>query len=249
MGRLDGKTALITGATSGIGWATARLFMEEGARVAITGQDEGRLVEAADALGGDVLAVRTEMRSLSDIDAMIGEVEEAFGGLDVLFANAGVTWASPFAQEDEESFDGQVDINLKGPFFVVQRAEPILNEGASVVLTTSTLDEMGMPGMGVYAASKAAVRSLTRSFAAELVERGIRVNAVSPGPIDTPIYSKLGMPPEAVQQMAAGLVEQIPMRRFGRPEEVAKAVLFLASEDSSFVLGEELAVDGGWTQL
>ena len=249
MGKLDGKTALVTGGTSGIGFATAKLFLEEGARVAITGQDKGRLREAEETLGDGALALRAEMGSLADIENMTGRVRDEFGGLDVLFANAGVTWTAPFAEEDEKSFEGQMDINFKGPFFLLQKADSILNLGASIVLNTSILNEMGMPGMSVYAASKAAVRSLVRSSAAELVGRSIRVNAVSPGPIETPIYEKLGMPPELLQQMATGLLEQVPMHRFGHPDEVARAVLFLASEDSSFILGEELAVDGGWSKL
>ena len=249
MGKLDGKTALITGGTSGIGFATAKLFAEEGARVAITGQDKGRLYEAVGDLGEDVLPIRAEMSSLSDIEAMVEEVRESFGALDVLFVNAGVTWAAPFAEVDEEAFDGQVAINVKGPFFTVQKAAPILNEGSSVILTTSVLNEMGMPGMSVYSASKAAVRSLTRTFAAEMVGQEVRVNAVSPGPIDTPIYSKLEMEPEALQEMAGQLVGQIPMKRFGQSEEIAGAALFLASDDSSFMHGEEITVDGGWSRL
>lgn len=249
MGKLDGKTALITGGTSGIGFATARLFVEEGARVAITGQDKGRLYEAAGDLGEDVIPIQAEMSSLPDIEAMVEEVRESFGTLDVLFANAGVTWAAPFTEIDEESFDGQVAINVKGPFFTVQKAAAILNHGASVILTTSVLNEMGMPGMSVYSASKAAVRSLTRTFAAEMVGQEVRVNAVSPGPIDTPIYSKLGMEPEALQEMAGQLVGQIPMKRFGQSEEIASIALFLASDDSSFMHGEEITVDGGWSRL
>jgi len=249
MGKLDGKAALITGGTSGIGLATARLFLEEGARVAITGQDEGRIAEAAEQLGDGVAAVRAEMSSLKDIEAMVEEARDRFGGLDVLFVNAGVTWAAPFGEVDEQAFDGQVAINLKGPFFTVQKAAPVLNEGASVILTTSNLGEMGMPGMSVYSASKAALRSLARTLAAELVGRGVRVNALAPGPTETPIYGKLGMPPEAVEAMAGQIAGQIPMKRFGRPEEIARAALFLASDDSSFVLGEEVLVDGGWTRL
>jgi NAD(P)-dependent dehydrogenase (short-subunit alcohol dehydrogenase family) len=249
MARLHGKTALITGGTSGIGYAAATLFKAEGARVAITGQDEGRLADAADSLGSDILALRAEMRSLDDIDAMIGRVRDTFGGLDVLFVNAGVTWPAPLGAVDEAHFDGQVAINLKAPFFTVQKAAPILRDGASVILTTSCLDEMGLAGMSVYSASKAALRSLARTFSAELSGRGIRVNAVAPGPIDTPIYGKLGMSAEQLDGLAADLKQKIPLQRFGKPEEIARAALFLASADSSFMLGEEITVDGGWARL
>ncbi len=164
-------------------------------------------------------------------------------------ANAGITKPAPVNAVDESHINEQFDINFKGVFFTVQKALPILNNPASIVLNTSCLDEMGMPGMSIYSASKAAVRSLARSFSAELVGQGIRVNAVSPGPIETPIYSKLGMPTEAVQAMAEGLIGKIPMGRFGQADEVAKAVLFLASDDSSFMLGEEIVVDGGWSKV
>jgi len=266
--RLAGKTALVTGATTGIGRAAAALFLAEGARVAITGQDAGRLEDARTALAGiagttgaagaagagAVHAVRADARSVADLAALPGLVEEAFGappdgGLDVLFVNAGVTWPGPLDAVDEAAFDGQVAINFKGPFFTVQRLLPLLRPGASVVLTTSCLDEMGLAGMSVYAATKAAVRSLARTLSAELVGRGVRVNAVAPGPTDTPIYGKLGMPPEDLAAFAGSVAAQVPMRRFGTADEIARAALFLASDDSGFMLGHELVVDGGWSAL
>jgi len=249
MARLADKTALITGGTSGIGYAAAELFKAEGARVAITGQDEARLADAARRLGNDVLALRAEMSSLHEIESMVDRVRDAFGGLDILFVNAGVTWPAPIEGVDEAHFDGQMAINLKGPFFTIQRAAPLLRDGASVILTTSCLGEMGLAGMSVYSASKAALRSLARTFSAELAPRNIRVNAVAPGPIDTPIYGKLGMTAEQLDGFAAELKQKIPMHRFGQPSEIAKAALFLASSDSSFMLGEEITVDGGWARL
>lgn len=249
MAKLNGKMALITGGTTGIGFATAKLFQQEGAQVAIVGQDQQRLDKAAKELGSDALAIRADMRSLADIDAMVTKVKDYFGGLDVLFVNAGVTNPASIIEVDEAFLDEQMDINFKGPFFTLQKAIPILHDKSSIVLTTSCLDQMGMPGMSIYSASKAALRSLARTLSAELVGRGIRVNAVSPGPIKTPIYQKLGFSQEQLDQFAIQLTEKIPMHRFGEPEEIAKAVLFLASEDSSFVLGEELVVDGGWAEL
>ncbi|MEM8805135.1 MAG: SDR family oxidoreductase [Cyanobacteria bacterium P01_G01_bin.38] len=248
MNRLQGKTVLITGGTTGIGFVTAKLLQQEGAAVAISGQNPQRLDQASAELG-DVLAVRADSRSLEEISQMVGQVESRFGSLDVLFANAGVTMPMPIMGVDEAHINEQMNINFKGVFFTIQKALPIMRDGGSIVLTTSCLNQMGMPGMSVYAASKAAVRSLARSLSAELGDRNIRVNAISPGPIETPIYSKLGMPAADLEQMASQLTKQIPMHRFGQPEEIAKAVLFLASDESSFVLGEEIVVDGGWSAL
>ncbi|PSO71090.1 MAG: short-chain dehydrogenase [Cyanobacteria bacterium QH_3_48_40] len=211
MARLDGKTALITGGTTGIGLETAKLFQQEGARIALTGQNQER-----------------------DIEAMALQVKEQLGGLDVLFVNAGITKSASLAEVDEAHIDEQMGINFKGAFFTIQKVVPFIRDRGSIVLTTSCLNQMGMPGMSIYAASKAALRSLAQTLSAELTERGIRINAVSPGPIETPAYSKLGLPQEALQQMAGQLVEKVPMR---------------ASEDSSFMLGEELVVDGGWAEL
>ena len=249
MARLDGKTALITGGTTGIGLETAKLFQQEGARIALTGQNQERLNEAAQKLGSETVAIRANMQSLADIEAMALQVKEQLGGLDVLFVNAGITKSASLAEVDEAHIDEQMGINFKGAFFTIQKVVPFIRDRGSIVLTTSCLNQMGMPGMSIYAASKAALRSLAQTLSAELAERGIRVNAVSPGPIETPAYSKLGLPQEALQQMAGQLVEKVPMRRFGQPEEIARAALFLASEDSSFMLGEELVVDGGWAEL
>ncbi len=249
MTRLAGKKALITGGTTGIGFATAKRFLEEGAQVAISGQNRERLQEALGKLGNNAIGILADLSLVSNVQTMIDYVQRDLGSLDILVANAGITKPAPVNMVDEAHINEQFDINFKGVFFTVQKALPILNNPASIVLNTSCLDEMGMPGMSIYSASKAAVRSLARSFSAELVGQGIRVNAVSPGPIETPIYSKLGMPAEAVQAMAEGLIGQIPMGRFGQADEVAKAILFLASDESSFMLGEELVVDGGWSKI
>lgn len=249
MARLDGKTALITGGTTGIGLETAKLFQTEGARIAFTGQNQERLNEAAQKLGSEAYAIRANTQSVADIEAMALQVKEQLGGLDVLFVNAGITKSASLAEVDEAHIDEQMGINFKGAFFTIQKVVPFIRDQGSIVLTTSCLNQMGMPGMSIYAASKAALRSLAQTLSAELAERGIRVNAVSPGPIETPLYGKLALPQEALQQMAGQLVEKVPMRRFGQPEEIARAALFLASEDSSFMLGEELVVDGGWAEL
>jgi NAD(P)-dependent dehydrogenase (short-subunit alcohol dehydrogenase family) len=249
MAKLSGKKALITGGTTGIGFATAKRFLEEGAQVAISGQNQERLQEALSKLSNNAIGILADLSLANNVQTMVDRVKRDFGSLDILVANAGITKPAPVNIVDEAHIDEQFDLNFKGVFFTVQKALPILNNPASIVLNTSCLDEMGMPGMSIYSASKAAVRSLARSFSVELVGQGIRVNAVSPGPIETPIYSKLGMPAEAVQSMAAGLIQQIPMGRFGQADEVAKAILFLASDDSSFMLGEEIVVDGGWSKI
>jgi len=249
MRKLEGKVAVITGGNSGIGLATAKEFKEQGARVVITGRDQQTLDEAKRDIGGDVLAVRSDTSRLTDIDKLLAAVKEKFGKIDVLFVNAGIGKFVPVAEVTEELFDSIMDINFKGAYFTIQKALPFLNDNASIVLNTSIVAHIGMPNSSVYAASKAALLTLVRTLSAELVGRGIRVNAVSPGPISTPILNRLGLPPEALAETKNGLEGQVPMKRFGRPEEIAKTVLFLASSDSSFLLGTEIIADGGMSQL
>jgi NAD(P)-dependent dehydrogenase (short-subunit alcohol dehydrogenase family) len=249
MTRFKDKTVLITGGTTGIGWATAKLLLQEGARVAITGQDEQRVLDAKQSLGGEVVALRADVSSASDMAAVATRLKAEFGGLDIVFANAGIARPMPIGDVDEANIDDQVNVNFKGVIYTVQKMLPLLRNPSSIVLTSSTMAEKGIGGMGVYAATKAAVRSLARTLSAELVGRGIRVNAVSPGLTETPIYSKLGMNPDAVQAWAGQLVSGVPMKRFARADEVARAVAFLASEDSAYMLGENVLVDGGVATL
>jgi NAD(P)-dependent dehydrogenase (short-subunit alcohol dehydrogenase family) len=249
MSRLDGKIALITGGTGGIGLATAQLFVREGAKIAITGQNRERLKQAAETLGAEVLVIRAEARSRPDLDMVFAQIKERWNKLDILFANAGIAQFSPLLDVDETFINETMDINFKGVLFTVQKAVPLMPENSSIVFNTSINNQMGMPNSGIYAASKAALRSLVRVLAAELIERGIRVNAVSPGPVKTSIISKTGVSQEQLEQITAKLKQSVPLKRFGQPEEIAKAVLFLASDEASFVLGEELVVDGGWTGL
>jgi NAD(P)-dependent dehydrogenase (short-subunit alcohol dehydrogenase family) len=250
MGKLEGKVAVITGGNSGIGLATAKEFKEQGARVVITGRDQQSLDEAKREIGGgDVLAVRSEASNLTDIDKLFTAVKETFGHIDVLFINAGVGKFAPIEAVTEESFDLVMDVNFKGAYFTIQKALPHLNDNASIILNASINAHIGMPNSSVYAASKAALITLARTLSAELVGRGIRVNAISPGPIATPILNRLGLAPETLEATEKSLKEQIPMKRFGRPEEIAKTALFLASSDSSFLLGTEIVADGGMSQL
>jgi NAD(P)-dependent dehydrogenase (short-subunit alcohol dehydrogenase family) len=245
MGKLEGKVAVITGGNSGIGLATAKEFRREGARVVITGRDARTLGEAAKEIGGDVLALRSDSSSLKEVDELFTAVKERFGHVDVLFVNAGVGKFAPLEETDEELFDQIMDINFKGAYFTIKKALPLLNDGASVILNTSVVAHIGFPNSSVYSASKAALLSLVRTLSADLIGRGIRVNAVSPGPIATPIFGKMGLPPEAIDETTKGFSEQVPLKRMGRPEEIAKAVLFLASSDSSFLVGTEIVADGG----
>ena len=249
MGKLEGKVAVITGGNSGIGLATAKEFKEQGAQVVITGRDQQTLDQAVREIGGDVLAVRSDASSLTEIDKLFAAVKEKFGHIDVLFVNAGVGKFAPVEAVTEEMFDSIMDINFKGAYFTIQKALPFLNDNASIVLNTSIVAHIGMPNSSVYAASKGALITLARTLSAELVGRGIRVNAASPGPVTTPILGRMGLPPEALEETRNSLEDQIPMKRFGRPEEIAKTVLFLASTDSSFLLGTEIVADGGMSQL
>jgi NAD(P)-dependent dehydrogenase (short-subunit alcohol dehydrogenase family) len=249
MGRLTNKVAVITGGNSGIGLATAKIFIEEGAKVAIMGRDQQTLDAAVAELGANSIGVQGDVTNSTDIERLFTQTTTAFGKVDILFANAGVAKFAPFAQTDEQLFDENMNVNIKGAYLTAQKALPVLNDGASIIFNTSIVNVKGFPGTSAYSASKAALRSLVRTLATELVGNGIRVNAVSPGPIDTPIYGRLGMPAEAVQEMAAGFQGMNPMKRFGKADEVGKAVLFFASSDASYITGAEIAVDGGMTQL
>ena len=247
--KLRNKVALITGGTSGIGLATAKLFRDEGARVIVTGVNPARLDEASRQLGSNVLVLRADLRVRSDIDDVVATIRDKFAHLDILFANAGVGFAAPLEAVTEKQVDEQFSINFKGIFFTVQKAVPILSKGGVIVLATSFLNAVGAPGLSILSATKAAVRSLARSLGAELAPRGVRVNAVSPGPTNTPFHSKLGLSENDLRGVAAGIEAQVPLRRFGEADEIAKAALFLASEDSSFMTGAEVVVDGGLSLL
>jgi len=246
---LHGKTALITGGSSGIGLATAKLFLEHGAQVAILGRDPDRLAAAATTLGPQVLTLQGDVRSPAELVRMREQLVATMPALDIVFANAGVAYTTPLATTDEARFDDIMATNVKGVFFTVQTFAPLMKRGGSIILNTSWLAQVGSPGLSLLSASKAAVRSLARTLAADLNPKGIRVNAVSPGAIDTPIHAKSGMTPEQLQNFQTRYPANIPMRRFGRPEEIAGAALFLASDRSSYMLGAEIVVDGGFSQL
>lgn len=249
MSRLNGTRAVITGGTTGIGFASAQRMIEEGARVILTGQNQERVDEAIARLGNGAKGMVARAESADDAAVLAAFVEKEFGGLDVLFANAGIVAPAPYDTVDLNALQSQMAINFAGPLFAVQKLAPLMGEGSSVIFNTSNLDELGMPGMAVYSASKAALRSLARTLQAELGEKGIRVNTVAPGPIETPIYGKLGMPEDQLNGMAQSIVSQVPAGRFGKPEEIASVVTFLASSDSSFMRGAEVTVDGGWSTL
>lgn len=249
MNTLAGKVAVITGGSSGIGLATARLFAQAGAKVAISGRDQHALDQAVHELGNPAVAIRSDVSHLNELDTLFDAVAKKLGRIDVLFANAGVAKFAPATDVTEQFYDEIFDINVKGVFFTIQKAIPLLNDNASIILNTSVVNQAGLPNTSVYAASKAAVRSFARGIAAELAGRGIRVNVVSPGPISTPIYGKLGLPKESVDAFAASILSQVPLKRFGQPEEVAQTALFLASDASSYVTGVELNVDGGLGQV
>jgi NAD(P)-dependent dehydrogenase (short-subunit alcohol dehydrogenase family) len=247
--RFANKVAVITGGNSGIGLAAAKAFAAEGASVVIAGRDRKTLNAAAQEIGGEVLSVQADVADLKDLDRLFGDTKARFGKIDALFVNAGVARFGPIEETTEEQFVDQVAINLKGSFFTIQKAVPLLNDNASIIINTATISRLGLPGTSVYAATKAALRSLTRTLSAELGHRGIRVNAIAPGPIETPIYGRLGLSQEAVNEMATGILSRVPMKRFGRAEEVANSVLFLASPESAYILGVEINVDGGMGQL
>jgi NAD(P)-dependent dehydrogenase (short-subunit alcohol dehydrogenase family) len=246
MKKLAGKIAVITGGTTGIGQAAARLFHDEGARVFITGRSEQTLAEAKKLLPDGITAIQSDASRLEDIDELAATLKEKAGRIDVLYVNAGVAKFMPFESITPEIFDDMFATNMRGAYFTIQKLLPLLGDGSSIVLTTSIAADLGMANSSAYSATKAALSSLARTLSNELAPRGIRVNEVSPGMVETPIYAKLGMPADQVEGMKGMMTDMVPIKRMGAPEEVAKAALFLASDDSSYLLGSKIRIDGGF---
>lgn len=247
--KLSNKIVLVTGGTSGIGLEAAKMFREEGATVIVAGQNPHRLQSVAGQLGDSVTVLGGDVSKPAAVESIIKQIGEKFGRIDVLFANAGMGLASPLEAVTEDQIDRQFDVNFKGVFFAIQKAAPLLAEGGSIIVTTSFLNEVGVPGLSILSATKAAVRSLVRSLGVEFAPLGIRVNALSPGLINTPFHGKLGLSEPQLNEAATAILDRVPFHRFGEAREIAKAALFLASDDSCFMTGSELVVDGGLTQI
>jgi NAD(P)-dependent dehydrogenase (short-subunit alcohol dehydrogenase family) len=249
MGKLEGRIALITGGTSGIGLATAKRFVNEGAYVFITGRREPELAAAVKGIGRNVTGIRGDVSNIDDIDRLFAQIEREKRRLDVVFVNAGAFKYAAFGTITEEFYDSIFDVNVKGLLFTVQTALPLMPDGASIILNASVVGSKGLPSNSVYAATKAAVRSFARTWTTDLKDRRIRVNAVSPGVIDTPGLNDLLASAEAGQERRKMISNAVPLGRFGTPDEIAKAVVFLASDDASYITGVELFVDGGFAQV
>jgi NAD(P)-dependent dehydrogenase (short-subunit alcohol dehydrogenase family) len=249
MGKLDGKIALVTGGNSGIGLATAKQFVREGAYVFITGRRDAELAAAVKQIGENVTGVQGDVSNVADLDRLFAQIKREKGKLDIVFANAGVARYAALGAISEEFFDSIFDTNVKGVLFTVQKALPLLPDGASIILNASIVGSKGLATNSVYSATKAAVRSFARTWTTDLKERRIRVNAVSPGSIDTPASRDLLASSEVGEKRKKMIAESVPLGRFGTPDETAKAVMFLASDDSSYVTGTELFVDGGFAQV
>src|SRR4029077_5198013 len=249
MSKLDGKIALITGGNSGIGLATAKRFVNEGAHVYITGRRDAELAAALKDIGKNVTGVQGDVAKLADLDRLFAQIKREKGKLDVVFANAGIATYAPLGNISEEHFDRIFSTNVKGLLFTVQKALPLIPDGGSIILNASIVASTGNPAFSVYSATKAAVRSFARTWILDLKQRKIRVNAISPGPINTPGLDGLARTEGVGEQLKAGLIASVPLGRFGTPDEIARAAVFLASDDSSFVTGTELFVDGGAAQI
>lgn len=249
MNTLNGKIAVVTGGGSGIGLATAKRFVAEGAKVAITGRNQAALDAALRVLGASAIAIQGDVAKLGDLERIFATVGSKLGKIDALVVNAGVYVLGSVADFTEEQFDTVSDINFKGAFFSVQKALPVMNDGAAIVLVSSTVNGKGIPNHGAYAATKAAVRSLARSFSADLLGRNIRVNALTPGPIDTPVFATVTSNADDAKAMAAAMGDFTPVKRLGSPDEIAAAALYLVSDASAFMLGAELLLDGGLRDL
>ena len=249
MNKLDGKIAVITGGSTGIGLAAAKLFVREGAYVFITGRREAELAAAKKQIGKNVTAIQGDVSNLDDLDRLFVQIKKEKGNIDIVFANAGVARYAPLGAITEDFFDSIFDINVKGVLFTVQKSLPLLRDGGSIILNASIVATKGLSSNSVYSATKAAVRSFARTWTTDLKDRRIRVNAISPGPIDTPGLSELLASSETGEQRKKMISTTVPLGRFGRPEEIAKAVVFLASDDASYITGIELFVDGGFAQI
>jgi NAD(P)-dependent dehydrogenase (short-subunit alcohol dehydrogenase family) len=247
--KLQNKMAVITGGNSGIGLATAKELKQLGARVVIIGRNAYTVAKAAVEIGGDTLGVTADVGRVAALDLAFAEVREKVGRVDILFVNAGIGKFLPVGDTTEALFDEITNINFKGAYFTIHRALPLMPDGASIVLTSTVAVHFGMPGASIYAAGKAALNSLAKTLAIELAGRRIRVNVISPGPISTPIFGKMGMDKETLDQVAAGILSGVPLKRFGTSEEIARSVAFLASDDASFITGQELVADGGMSQF
>jgi NAD(P)-dependent dehydrogenase (short-subunit alcohol dehydrogenase family) len=245
MKRLENKVAVVTGGNSGIGLATAKELIEQGAKVIVTGRNRSMIEEAVTKTGAT--GIVSDQSDLAAIDSLVDKIKSDFGKVDILFLNAGVAEFAPFEYASEDHYDRVMNINVKGVFFTLQKMLPILNDNGSVIFNSSSSADLGMPNTSVYAASKAALLSFTKVFAAELAARKIRVNSVSPGPIETPIFGKLGMTQGQVDELSEAVGKKTLLNRFGKPEEIAKTVSFLASDDASFITGAEIKADGGVT--
>ena len=249
MNRFTNKTVLVTGGNSGIGLATAIQYAKEGARVVITGRDQATLDLAREQIGAGTIALKNDQGDINAARELARVLDEQGVTLDAIFLNAGIAKFAPFLDVDETLWDQSFDVNVKGAYFTIQALTPLLNRGAAIVLNGSINAHIGMPSSSVYAATKAALISFAKTLSSELLPLGVRVNVVSPGPITTPLYGRLGMEAAQLDQMAQSIQDQIPLKRFGTPEELATAVLYLSSSESSFIVGTELIVDGGMSQL
>ncbi|SEK41264.1 NAD(P)-dependent dehydrogenase, short-chain alcohol dehydrogenase family [Aquimarina amphilecti] len=249
MNKLNNKVAVITGANSGIGLATAKLYLQEGAKVVVSGRRQEALDEVAKELEGDFITVKADVSIAEDNKRLIQEATNKYGKIDILFLNAGIAPPTPTTDITEEHYNSIFDINVKGPIIATKEALPHINDGGTILFTNSIVHQKGFDGLGIYSASKGALRAYQRVLTSEVKTRGIRVNAIAPGPIDTPIYGKMGLPEDVVEEMGKGFAQQVPLGRFGTSEEIAKSALFLASDDASYINGIELEVDGGLSQI
>lgn len=249
MKKLQNKVAVITGANSGIGLATAKLYLQEGAKVVLSGRRQEALDEVSKELEGDFITVVADVAKPEDNKRLIEQATNKYGKIDILFLNAGIAPVSPTHEVSEEHYDTLFNTNVKGPILATKEALPHINDGGTILFTNSIVSQRGFDGLGVYSATKGALRAYQRVLTSEVKSRKIRVNSIAPGPIDTPIYGKMGLPEEVVEEMGKGFAQQVPLGRFGTSEEIAKSALFLASDDASYINGIELEVDGGLSQI